>query len=69
MMHHNILFNFKGRPCSNICTIIRENCKYFFVEICSAQMMPVNIVIFLIFSYSLNSPKLFISVPTMRIMM
>ena len=61
MMHHNILFKFK----------VRENCKVEFVlvEICNAQVIPVNFGIFLIFSYSLDSPKQFFSVPTMRIVM
>jgi len=36
----------------------------FIVEISNTQEMQVNSVIFLIFSYSLDYPKLFVSVPT-----
>ena len=55
-MFYNIFLKFNGRLLPKICTFLRENCKIEFVcEICNDQVMTINIVIFLIFSYYLEN--------------
>ena len=52
-MQYNILFKFKGAHNSKFA--LTNDKIDFFVEIFYAQIMPVNIAIYLLFSYSLDS--------------